>query len=75
MIPFIIMLHQCWHNWGADIGRISVVQFEDGKMAAIDGSDDNAIMVARLQHERAGRMELLKQLDTLRAHKVRGTHK
>ena len=49
------------------------MQFEDGKMAALDGSDDNAIMVARLQHEKAGRMELLKQLDALRARKVRGT--
>ena len=38
--------------------------------AVLAGGDENAVTVARLQNEKAGRMALLKQLEVLRAHKV-----
>ena len=61
-------LRQWNFKWGLYDAKVG-----DGVAGGLGGGDEHEITVARLKHEKAARVQLLHQLDALRANKVRAT--
>lgn len=49
------------------------VKVGDGGAGGLDSADEHDVTVARLKHEKSARVQLLQQLDALRANKVRAS--